>query len=280
MKADGMSATTDRQLIRVEEDDGIFTLIIDRPEKRNAMNPAMLRQMHQILSELRFDPRVRVLVLTGVGESFSAGMDLKEMFYDMTEQQKTIERAKISAISQEARQILRLFPAPTIAAVNGWCFGGAFSLVCPCDIAIAAEEATFGLSEINFRAIPGGMIMKFITETLRPREGLYYALTGKTFSGTRAAEIGLVTMAVPRERLAAEVREHAELLRGKDAIALRETKEAYKISMLMSYEEATNYALAKANQSNYFQGLGGMHEGIGDFVKDKKYKPGLEHVKR
>lgn len=270
---------TERQLIRVENDDGIFTLYIDRPEKRNAMNPEMHRQMHRILSELRFDPKVRVLVITGVGESFCAGQDLKEYFYDLDEQQAAVERDKIRALSNEWRShILRLFPAPTIAAINGWCFGGGFSIVCSCDIAIAAEEATFGLSEINFRGIPGGMVTKNLTETLRPREGLYYALTGKSFSGKRAAEIGLVTMAVPKERLMAEVYEHAELLKAKDAIALRETKETFKISMRMDHEEAYSYATAKGNESNFFQGRSGMHEGIGDFMHGK-FKPGLEHVK-
>jgi feruloyl-CoA hydratase/lyase len=270
---------SDKPLIRVENDDGIVTLFIDRPEKRNAMNPAMHREMHQTLGTLRFDPSVRVLVVTGVGESFCAGQDLKEYFYDLDAQEAAVERDKIRAISNEWRNhILRLFPAPTIAAVNGWCFGGGFSIVCACDIAIAAEEATFGLSEINFRGIPGGMVTKNITETLRPREALYYALTGKSFSGKRAAEIGLVTLAVPKARLMDEVYEHARLLREKDATALRETKETFKISMRMDYEEAYSYATAKGNETNFLQGRTGMHEGIGDFMHGK-FKPGLEHVK-
>jgi trans-feruloyl-CoA hydratase/vanillin synthase len=269
----------ERPLIRYENKDGIVTLTIDRPEKRNAMNPTMHRQMHEALSKLRFDPEVRVLVITGVGDTFSAGQDLKEYFYELDSKSAAVERDKIRAISNEWRNhLLRLFPAPTIAAVNGWCFGGAFSIVCSCDIAIAAEEATFGLSEINFRAIPGGMVTKNITETLRPREGLYYALTGKSFSGKRAAEIGLVTMAVPKERLMAEVYEHAELLKAKDAIALRETKELFKISMRMDYEEAYNYASAKVAETNHLQGPEGMHGGIGGFMKGE-FKPGLEHAK-
>ena len=269
----------ERSLIRVENDEGIVTLTIDRPEKRNAMNPQMHREMHQALSELRFDPSVRVLIITGSGESFCAGQDLKEYFYDLDERQATVERDKIRAISNEWRSyLLRLFPAPTIAAVNGWCFGGGFSIVCSCDIAIAADESQFGLSEINFRGIPGGMVTKNITEMLNQRAGLYYALTGKSFSGKRAAEIGLVTYSVPKAELSANVRELAELLREKDPIALRETKETFKISMQMSHEEAYSYATAKGNQTNYFQGRGGMHEGIGEFIGGK-FKPGLEHVK-
>jgi len=272
-------SVSDRPLIRVENNSGVVTLTIDRPEKRNAMNPEMHRQMHRTLSDLRFDPSVRVLVITGSGESFCAGQDLKEYFYDLDEQSAAVERDKIRAISNEWRNyLLRLLPVPTIAAVNGWCFGGGFSIVCSGDIAIAAEEATFGLSEINFRGIPGGMVTKNITEMLRPREGLYYALTGKSFSGKRAAEIGLVTMAVPKERLMAEVYEHAQLLAEKDPIALRETKETFKVSMQMNYEEAYSYATAKGYETNFFQGRGGMHEGIGSFMQGK-FKPGLGHVK-
>ena len=273
---------TDRPLIRVENDEGIVTLTIDRPEKRNAINPQIHRELRDALHELRFDPATRVLILTGAGESFSAGMDLKEMFFDMDEGQKIVERKKVRAIGQEWNQALRLFPAPTIAAVNGWCFGGAFQFVLASDIAIAADEAIFGLSEINFRGLPGGLVTKYISESLRPREGLYYALTGKTFNGKRAAEIGLVTYSVPRERLMADVRELAELLREKDAQALQATKELYKINMRMDWEEAYNFSMAKANQMNFLQtqatGQSGESAGIADFVKGK-YKPGLEHAK-
>lgn len=272
-------AVSERPLIRVQNDDGIVTLVIDRPEKRNAMNPAMHYQMRDALTALRFDPTVRVLVITGTGESFCAGQDLKEYFYDLDEQQATIERDRVRAASNEWRSyILRLFPVPTIAAINGWCFGGGFSIVCSCDIAIAADEATFGLSEINFRGIPGGMVTKNLTEMLRPREGLFYALTGKPFSGARAAEIGLINYSVPKARLMDEVYEIARLLREKDPIALRETKETFKISMQMDFEQAYSYATAKAYETNFFQGRGGMHEGIGAFMEGK-FKPGLENVK-
>jgi trans-feruloyl-CoA hydratase/vanillin synthase len=275
-------AMSERSLVRVENDEGIVTLTFDRPEKRNAINPQIHRELRDALHELRFDPSVRVLILTGSGESFSAGMDLKEMFFDMDEQQKIVERKKVRAIGQEWNQALRLFPTPVIAAVNGWCFGGAFQFVLASDIAVAADEAIFGLSEINFRGLPGGLVTKYISEQLRPRDGLYYALTGKTFNGKRAAEIGLVTYSVPRERLMADVRELAELLREKDAQALQATKELYKINMRMDWEEAYNFSMAKANQMNFLQtqasGQSGESAGIADFVKGK-YKPGLEHAK-
>lgn len=266
-------------LIRVEEDDGIFTVAFNRPDKRNAMSPALHKEMHALLTELRFDPKVRVLILTGTGESFCAGQDLKEYFFELSEDAARLERERSRALSNEWRNhLLRLFHAPTIAAINGWCFGGAFSIVCACDIAIAAEEAVFGLSEINFKHFPGGMVTKNITETLRPREALYYALTGESFDGKRAAEIGLVTRAVPKAQLMTEVRKLAELLREKDAIALREAKELFKINMQMNYEEAYYFASAKSNEATLLQKGGWMKSGIGEFLEGK-YRPGLEHAK-
>jgi trans-feruloyl-CoA hydratase/vanillin synthase len=234
--------------------------------------------MHSLLTELRFDPKVRVLIVTGAGESFSAGQDLKEYFFELSENEARLERERIRAISNEWRNhLLRLFHAPTIAMVNGWCFGGAFSIVCACDIAIAAEEATFGLSEINFKHFPGGMVTKNITETLRPREALYYSMTGESFSGKRAHEIGLVTKAVPKAELAETVQTLAKSLRLKDPIALRMCKEVYKINMQMNYEEAYAYASAKSDQATLLQQGGWLKGdgGIGGFLKGN-YKPGLE----
>lgn len=262
-------------VILVEEDDGIFTIRFNRPEKRNALSPALHRQMHAVLSELRFDPKVRVLIITGQGESFSAGQDLKEYFYELSEDEARLERERIRAISNEWRShLLRLFHAPTIAAINGWCFGGAFSVVASCDIAIAAEEATFGLSEINFKNFPGGMVTKHISEMLRPRDAMYYALMGEPFSGKRAQEIGLVTKAVPKAELWTEVRRIAEALREKDPQALRSAKETFKMNLRMDYEEAYGFSMAKGNEMTLLQGGAWVEKGIGDFMAGK-YRPGL-----
>ena len=85
--------------------------------------------------------------------------------------------------------------------VNGYCFGGAFSIVEGCDLAFAAKEATFGLSEINFKHYPGGSVSKSLANLLRPRDALFYAMTGRTFKGDRAAEIGFVNAAYPLAEL-------------------------------------------------------------------------------
>jgi feruloyl-CoA hydratase/lyase len=261
--------------VLLTEDDGIFTITFNRPEKRNAMSPQLHREMHAILTRLRFDKRVRVLIITGAGESFCAGQDLKEYFFNLSEDDAQLERERIRAISNEWRShLLRLFHVPTIAAINGWCFGGAFSIVSSCDIAIADETARFGLSEINFKLFPGGMVTKNLTEMLRPRDALYYSLMGEPFDGKQAKEMGFITKAVPKSELWTEVRRIAEALREKDPVALRATKELYKASIRMDYEEAYTLSAAKADQETFQQSGGWIEHGIGDFMAGK-YRPGL-----
>ena len=99
---------------------------------------------------------------------------------------------------------LRYYPKPTIAMVNGFCFGGAFSIVEGCDLAIAADEAMFGLSEINFRLFPGGSVSKSLANLMRPRDALLYGMSGRTFNGKKAEQMGFVNFSVPLAQLEAE----------------------------------------------------------------------------
>ncbi len=263
--------------IAIDRQDGITTLRFNRPEKRNAMNPQLHRDMYSALSDLEFDADTHVLVITGSGDAFCAGQDLKEYFYELKDDKRG--REEIRRISHAWRhEKLRFFPKPTIAAINGWCFGGAFTVVASVDIAIAAQEATFGLSEINFGNIPGGLVTKVVQEIVQPRQALYYILTGDPFDGKRAAEIGLVTMAVPKSDLNAKVLEVAAKLKQKDPVAMRACKEAFKaVSPSVSYEDAWYWLSAKVDQLSYQQKGGWVEQGIGKFLQ-KEYRPGLGSV--
>ena len=266
---------SDYQTILIEKANGVTTIRFNRPEKRNAMSPRLHREMLGALTELEFDPETKVLVITGQGESFCAGQDLKEYFYELKDDARG--REEIRRVSHAWRhEKLRFFPRPTIAAINGWCFGGAFTVVCSVDIAVAAKEATFGLSEINFGNIPGGLVTKVVQEVMQPRQALYYILTGDTFTGQQAADIGLVTMAVPKAELDAKVQEIAGKLQTKDPHALRACKEAFKaVSPSVSYEDAWYWLSARSDQLSHQQKSNNwMDAGIGQFLQ-KNYKPGL-----
>ncbi|MEC8724630.1 MAG: p-hydroxycinnamoyl CoA hydratase/lyase [Pseudomonadota bacterium] len=269
----GREYTYDYKTICAEFDDGVCLLTLDRPDKRNAMNPVLGEEITDALEKLRNDKRCRVLVITGAGESFCAGMDLKEFFIDLQDKPAEYDRAHRVAVEWRGRT-LRLFPKPTIAMVNGHCFGGAFTIVEGCDLAVAAEDAKMGLSEINFKMFPGGSVGKSMGNLLRPRDYMLYALTGRPMTGKIAAEIGLINYAVPRQYLRDDVMALAHEIAAKDASALQATREIYTNSIDMNWDTAMNYALAlqsahTARQANAFR-----EEGIGDFL-EKKYKPGL-----
>src|ERR1700738_3866281 len=184
------------QTVLIEKSDRVATLILNRPAKKNAMSPKLHADVTAALEELRYDDDAKVVVITGAGDAFCAGIDLKESFDELKDKPARYDQVLRMATEWRGRT-LRYYPKPTIAMVNGFCFGGAFSIVEGCDLAIAAEEATFGLSEINFKLFPGGSVSKSLANLLRPRDALWYGLTGRTFDGKVAAQIGFVNFAVP-----------------------------------------------------------------------------------
>ena len=259
--------------ILVEIENAVATVTLNRPAKRNAMSPSLHLEMAETLEKLRYEKTSRVIVVTGAGESFCAGMDLKQFFVDLKDNPPEFDR--IYRIATEWRsRTLRHYPKPTIAMINGYCFGGAFSIVEGCDLAFAAKEATFGLSEINFKHYPGGSVSKSLANLLRPRDALFYAMTGRTFKGDHAAEIGLINAAYPLAELKKEVMAVAAELATKDPDALSAAKDAYRFSLEMSGEAALNYAAAKSDQLSMRQNDSWRSEGIGDFLQGK-YRPGL-----
>ena len=262
------------ETVRLEKKDRIATVTFNRPEKRNAMNPRLHEEMTTLLEQLRYDPEVAVIVLTGAGNAFCAGMDLKQFFTDLKSQPAEYDRITRLAVEWRSRT-LRYFPKPTIAMVNGYCFGGAFAIVEGCDLAIAAEEATFGLSEINFKLFPGGSVSKALANLLRPRDALWYGLLGRPFDGRTAAQIGFVNVAVPLERLHEETMQVARELAQKDPWALKATKDGYRFSLDMPWDAAMSYASGKEMELVVRQNDAWRSEGIGDFLKGK-YRPGLE----
>lgn len=260
------------ETVLVDRENDVVTITLNRPHKKNAMSPKLHEEMVQLLTELRFDKDLRVLVITGKGDSFSAGEDLKEFFYEQRERME-FERLLEKALEWRVR-ILRAFPVPTIAMVNGWCFGGAFSIVAGCDIAIAADEAMFGLSEVNFGHFPGGPVSKQISAVMRPREAVYYILTGDQFNGKRAAEIGLVTYSVPRAQLEEEVKKVVKKLCEKQPLALRACREAFRDSLLIpDMETALAYSTAKSDQLSFLQNSAWKDQGIKQFIEGS-YRPG------
>ena len=266
--------------VHVELDGGIAWVTMNRPYKRNAMNPALNDEMLKVLDGLEIDDACGVVVLTGAGDAFSAGMDLKEYFRDLDKLPYTQQVHKRRSAWQWQWRQLMAYPKPTIAMVNGWCFGGAFTPLVACDLAIAAEDAVFGLSEINWGIIPGGNVTRAVVAAMNLRNAMYYVMTGETFDGRKAAAMGLVNEAVPRKRLRARTRELAKLLLGKDPTVLRAAKVAVRSVQGMPWELSDDYLMAKSHQARYLDPEQGRTQGLKQFLDEKSFKPGLAPMRR
>jgi trans-feruloyl-CoA hydratase/vanillin synthase len=254
--------------------DGIAWVAFNRPEKRNAMSPKLNRRMMEVLDQLEYRDDVGVLVLRGEGAAWSAGMDLKEYF-------RETEAQGLAGVRQSQRESygwwrrLRWYQKPTIAMVNGWCFGGGFGPLYACDLAIAADEARFGLSEINWGILPGGGATKVVSELMSMRDAMWYSLTGEMMDGQTAARLRLVNESVPLERLEARVKEVAGILLSKNGVTLKAAKDAVRRVREMTYDNAEDFLVRAQEAANFHDRTEGRKEGIRQFIDEKSFKPGL-----
>lgn len=267
------------QTVRVERDNGTTWVTLNRPEKRNAMSPQLHFEMVDVLKELAEDEETRVVVLTGAGDSWCAGQDIQLFFRDLDDKPKQRYLARLA--NHEWRwSLLSTFPKPTIAMVNGYCFGGAFVQLFACDFAIAADDAQFGLSEVNWGILPGGLVGKVIMDGLSYRDAVWFAMTGEPFDGRKAAEIRLINKSVPRDRLRAETMALAESLAKKNPQTLRTIKESLRMVRGMSVDQAADYLLAKEREMRFLDPESGRAKAMKQFLDDKTYRPGMGEYKR
>jgi trans-feruloyl-CoA hydratase/vanillin synthase len=268
------------ETVRVELADGIAWVELNRPEKRNAMNPQLNAEMIDVLETLDGNDACRVVVLTGAGEAFCAGMDLKEYFREVDASPEHVQRRVRRDANYWQWRLLRDYAKPTIAMVNGWCFGGAFTPLVACDLAVAADEATFGLSEVNWGIPPGSVVSRALAETVGSRAALLYIMTGRTFTGSQAAEMGLINWSVPREQLRDDVEALARELLDKNPIVLRAAKLGFKHCQQMSWADAEDYLYAKLEQSQFLDKERGREQGLSQFLDEKRIRPGLQTYER
>jgi trans-feruloyl-CoA hydratase/vanillin synthase len=263
------------ETIAVAIEENIAWVTLNRPDKRNAMSPRMNREMVELLDVLEIDERCGVVVLTGAGEAFSSGMDLKEFFKEMDGvlHVKRMRALRDASIWQWQR--LLTYYKPTIAMVNGWCFGGAVTPMVACDLAIAADDAVFGISEINWGILPGGNVAKALSATMNSRDALYYIMTGESFDGKKAAAMGLVNESVPAAELKTRVTALAKTLLGKNPTALRQAKIAFRAIEDMPWDVSFDYLSAKSEQTRAIDPEKGRDKGMSQFLDAKTYRPGL-----
>ena len=181
---------------------GVARLTLDRPEAHNAFSAAMMAEIPEAVRRIEADDAVRVAVLTGAGESFCAGGDLKWMrgVLDLPRERRVAESRRIA----DLLGALDRLSVPLVGRVNGQAYGGGVGLVSVCDIAIAADDARFGLTEVRLGLIPAN-IGPYVVKRLGEARSREVFLSGRRFDAAEALRIGLIARAVPAADLDAAV---------------------------------------------------------------------------
>jgi enoyl-CoA hydratase/carnithine racemase len=223
-----MSDLGEFQYLKYENTNGVTTLTLNNPEKLNALSVTMQQELLDALRHCRDDERTRVIIITGTGEkAFCVGAEIQG-FKGMT----AIKGYRLMRdLGYEVHRLMEVMEKPLIAAVNGYCLAGGLEVALSCDIIIAAEEAQFGVPEINIGIIPGWGGSVRLPRAIGSRRAKEWIMTGKRFSATEAERVGLVTRVVPRVTLMAEVRKLAEELAVKSPNALRMAKMVINLSL-------------------------------------------------
>ncbi len=213
--------------IILEQRGHLATVTIDREDAMNAFNYDTLIELQQVVEALRINPDVRVVIFTGAGEkAFSVGADLKER-KTLTEEQVKRNIYKIG----EVFQMVSMLPQPTIAAINGYAFGGGMELALACDFRIAVDDTLMGLTETSLAIIPGAGGTQRLPRLIGESKALELILTAKRLPSTVALEYGMLNKVVERSLFKEVVHEFAQTMLQNGPIALQQAKFAIKNGM-------------------------------------------------
>ncbi len=268
-----------RQCVKVEKEDGISWVWLNRPEKKNAMSPQLHLEMDETLAELETDPETKVVIVAGAGGNFSAGQDLKEYFRGLDQNPAGAKRIR-EASNRWRWGRLYMYDKPTISMVEGYCAGGAFTQLLATDFAVAADDAVFSLSEVNWGIIPGGVVAKVVADSVLYRHGLYYACLGEAFDGKEATRIGLTNFSVPKEQLREKTVELAKKLMAKSPAVLRATKQAMRMVRTMDIQQAGDYLANRSLALKASDPNKSYETGLSQFLDKKSFKPFFEPFKK
>ena len=219
------------EALKWEKRDHIVILTLSRPQALNTFDLELMEEHRRRLEEFEADDDQWVLIYTGEGRAFSAGVDIKKaaefLHWDPEDRHRTWVTPASMNISK-----------PTIAAVNGYALGGGCELALGCDIRIASEAAVFGLPEVLLGALPGGGGTQTLPRLVGLGDALLMLLTGQSVSAAEALRIGLVQKVVPAERLLEEALDIAEAICNSGQSAVRLVKEVAQLGLQLPLQEA------------------------------------------
>jgi enoyl-CoA hydratase len=215
------------------KESGIGIVTINRPKALNALNIEIYRELYQLFTEIENDPDIRVVILTGTGKAFVAGVDIPGM-----KDNSPVSIEKFIKIARQAGDAIYNSNKPVIAAINGFAFGGGNELALACDLRIAAESAQFGQQEINLGIVPGGGAMQKLPRLVGMAKAKEIIFAGESFNAQTALEMGMINRVVPAENLMEEAKALARKLLSKSSVALAYAKKSMNSGVNMSLSSA------------------------------------------
>ena len=228
--------------IKLEIADGIATITLNRPDKLNAYTVGMGEDVVEAFNELKDNNEVKVVILTGEGKGFCAGVDLehlKEQFA-AAERGEEIKGRKLGEerCIRELPATLAIYPKPVIVAINGHAIGVGITMALPCDIRIAAEGAKIGLTFAKLGILPGLGSTQLLQRVVGPAKARELMFTARVILAEEAAEIGLVNKVVPGGQLMEEARAMAAEIAGNNPAVISAIKECLHFGATATLEEA------------------------------------------
>jgi enoyl-CoA hydratase len=246
--------------VRVELRDGIALVTLDRPEVRNAIDLNMVQELHAVLDRLAGGPQVRALILAGAGgRAFASGADIRQL-----RERRAVDALR--GINSGLFLKLERFPAPTIAAVQGFALGGGCELALACDLRVAGESARFGQPEAGLGIIPAAGATFRLPRLVGLGRARDLILTGRIIDAEEALRIGLVSRVVPDDRVLEEARGLAATLAAKSPLALRIARLALAAS---AYGPEPGSVAEMLGQGILFASED-KEEGMGAFLEGRK----------
>jgi len=253
------------QTILVAEQNGIRTITLNRPERRNAMTPEMQSELIAAMEEAAASV-CRVVVIAGAGEAFCSGLDLTAL-QGMNDKSAAEHRADAERIARVFRTLFEL-PKPTIASVHGAAIAGGTGLAMICDFTLAAPEAKFGYTEVRIGFVPA-LVSAYLSLQIGDKRARDLLLTGRLFDANEAHRLGLVKEVAPRETLAERVHTLAEQLLANSPASLSATKRL----LAAQHKPWLDPALAAAMEANaQARETADFREGIDAFLEKRKPK--------
>jgi enoyl-CoA hydratase/carnithine racemase len=265
-------------LRKLDESAGVAWLTFNRPEKKNALSGGLMAELIAALKELSENEKIKCIVTTGAGDSYSSGLDL----YDLRESWKRRRSWDQTGTTYEIVRLLRGIPQVTVAAVRGWCLGGGLALVNGHDLAIAAESARFGMPEV-IRGSYGAVATSTLFHSGIPfKKAFYIQLTGRNLTAAQAERIGLVSEVVPDDRLNSSVEQLANEIGSRNGTTLESAKIAAYIEKDMDFSMALRTDDLVSHRMRYYTDPlsdveGYLHSqkggGTTGYVKPEERKP-------